>query len=554
MEYNYSNLSKLLAEQQKTLAELNKSIQKEYNLYNQHVMHFSTQGYSEDDVLSVLKELWEDIDGVDADKFLNVREQIKEIEQFIEQLTAEMKRAQKKEEKDTFNKKLRDAGIDDKDTERAQDEKDKRISDIALKIIKKPSIKNIVGLLTSAGGALTGFIGSLVSATVAIAKFIDSSVNKWNSYTSKLQANGQGGFLSDLVNTGKSGIDSFKKGLSNITDAITKSVAIIWGGVTKIANLIPDGLNALLKAGGMDTSWAEEQIKSKYNSSEQNSILLDSTVAGKTAGFSGKDAEQFASNQLGLMNSLNSKLGNGADATKVKDAINNAVISGDYSGLNDLGIGISEQHIKSEMYKQGWNPNVAYSDAKMMGMRQSAIEKLLNFTDEELAESKKQGMLLEHINQSFAWEGVEAISGVDTSTGYYDKDGNYIADAPESKKGTVTKSAPVFANINGAMKYASELQSMIAQSKWSGIGSSMFHAQAKDIISTTDRAYNRNLPTLPDLMSSTKQSVDINVKVETNDDKFNAYVEDKVTSTVYKSNNTFTSPNVGLFGSRDRHK
>jgi hypothetical protein len=80
-----------------------------------------------------------------------------------------------------------------------------------------------------------------------------------------------------------------------------------------------------------------------------------------------------------------------------------------------------------------YSGNTVYTESAMAGMREAAIEKLIGLSSEQLSALTEEGTILSNIEQGLAESlfGKETISGVNASSGTYDKNGNFVLETDD---------------------------------------------------------------------------------------------------------------------------
>ena len=163
-------------------------------------------------------------------------------------------------------------------------------------------------------------------------------------------------------------------------------------------------------------------------------ILVDLASAVKDLGLTTKDAKTFANKVVNKAASLvnSGMFDNLKDAS---DALKDAIINENYSSLS--GMGINDKNVLAMMTKlypdYDYSGNTIYTESAMAGMREAAIEKLIGLSSEQLSALTEEGTILSNIEQGLAESlfGKETISGVNASSGKYDKNGNFVLETDD---------------------------------------------------------------------------------------------------------------------------
>lgn len=163
-------------------------------------------------------------------------------------------------------------------------------------------------------------------------------------------------------------------------------------------------------------------------------ILVDLASAVKDLGLTTKDAKIFANKVVNKAASLvnSGMFDNLKDAS---DALKDAIINENYSSLS--GMGINDKNVLAMMTKlypdYDYSGNTVYTESAMAGMREAAIEKLIGLSSEQLSALTEEGTILSNIEQGLAESlfGKETISGVNASSGTYDKNGNFVLETDD---------------------------------------------------------------------------------------------------------------------------
>jgi hypothetical protein len=163
-------------------------------------------------------------------------------------------------------------------------------------------------------------------------------------------------------------------------------------------------------------------------------ILVDLASAVKDLGLTTKDAKTFANKVVNKAASLvnSGMFDNLKDAS---DALKDAIINENYSSLS--GMGINDKNVLAMMTKlypdYDYSGNTVYTESAMAGMREAAIEKLIGLSSEQLSALTEEGTILSNIEQGLAESlfGKETISGVNASSGTYDKNGNFVLETDD---------------------------------------------------------------------------------------------------------------------------
>lgn len=331
----------------------------------------------------------------------------------------------------------------------------------------------------------------------------------------------------------KNNIDSFVLGLAGAFADYEKWWANRW-------NNSPFGQLAPIDMSKFDNADAQSTAL------QRDTALQTAINSARSGGADNKTAKILGGKSSSLIDNIMNSGKDGLTYDSVADAINKAIFSGDTSGLQGLGFSINDYNLKAGLYEQGFDVsgNTKYMNSALAGGRLSALEKLVGLTDLQLQEMTQQGLVLDSINQNFAWESVEAISTVNTDAGHYNSNGDFVVsdnisqgleDVSQSLDNTSDKISNFFSASHGG-KVAG--YKTLAETSGTILGQRIL-SENYDYSSFPSLMIDKN----SGLFNKSSQSnIKIDVAVESNDEKLKAYVKNIVQDENYKSANQSFSP------------
>lgn len=406
------------------------------------------------------------------------------------------------------------------------------------------SLKKFTGVL---GLAITAVTTS-IKAVKKLVKAFDESAEKFRQVTN-LSVRNNTADVKDIkraeaiehVNSIKASLDQLKNNIDSFVLSLAgmlKNYEEWWvnNWNNKIGKLVP----ALkIDPSSLDNDKAQ-------STGEQRDLSLNSAInSARAGGADNKTAKTLGGKSNSLISKIMNSAKDGVTYDSVADAVQKAIFSGDISGLQALGLNINDYSIKAGLYEQGFDVsgNTKYMDSALAGGRLSALEKLVDLTDAQLQEMTQQGLVLDNINQNFAWESVEALSTVNTDAGHYDKNGDFIVDgvseALDKTAESIEKGSEKIINFYSANhnRKAVGLPDISRIIETSGT----ILSERKDI--RTDGAGLKTLGTDGN-GHGYKDKVDVTVKVECDNDLLKVQVKDVVREENYNmTNNSYTGSN-----------
>lgn len=422
----------------------------------------------------------------------------------------------------------------------------------------KETFKNVPEQLKIFGSF---FVAGVKLFEKAINKF-DETVNSYRNIASKRSATDSESIYTKSLNSTIGALDLLKKSITNVKDGFESLYLFTSEKLGKLGlngffgNLIgvSTTLHDIRTAGENFVGWLADvtgsdklkslysKITSNYSIKEQDNIKADIMATAKTSGADKATADTMSGRATDLISRIQSE--HNLDKTAVEDGVKKLIFSGDTSGLQALGI--NDYNLKAGLYEQGFDVsgNTKYMNSALAGGRLSALEKLVGLTDLQLQEMTQQGLVLDSINQNFAWESVEAISTVNTDAGHYNSNGDFIVsdnisqgleDVSQSLDNTSDKISNFFSASHGG-KVAG--YKTLAETSGTILGQRIL-SENYDYSSFPSLMIDKN----SGLFNKSSQSnIKVDVAVESNDEKLKAYVKNIVQDENYKSANQSFSP------------
>ena len=402
-------------------------------------------------------------------------------------------------------------------------------------------------LFTGVVGIATTAVTVAVKAVNKLVKTFEESAEKFRQVTNLSVRNntadsGDIAKASNIehINTIKARLDELKNNIDSFVLGLAGALADYEKWWTNRWNNSPFGKFAPIDMSKFDNADAQSTAL------QRDTALQTAINSARSGGADNKTAKILGGKSSSLIDNIMNSGKDGLTYDSVADAINKAIFSGDTSGLQGLGFSINDYNLKAGLYEQGFDVsgNTKYMNSALAGGRLSALEKLVGLTDLQLQEMTQQGLVLDSINQNFAWESVEAISTVNTDAGHYNSNGDFVVsdnisqgleDVSQSLDNTSDKISNFFSASHGG-KVAG--YKTLAETSGTILGQRIL-SENYDYSSFPSLMIDKN----SGLFNKSSQSnIKIDVAVESNDEKLKAYVKNIVQDENYKSANQSFSP------------
>ena len=294
----------------------------------------------------------------------------------------------------------------------SEEEKQRQKEDLQRKKEEARSVEEFSDGLKSGIGIFKTTMKAFTALSVAIVKATEAFKNLSN-------ASNNNKALKDL---NKGGLE-FKKSLNDFK-------TFLYSGALKFENLIlgkkgtDKGKNydEILSSGmsNMQRFDYRQLDKTTMNKNDAASFIMSSYNKAKTAGFDELDANALTDSIIGKASTYSSK-NNVSDFSGLVNAFNDLVQNKNYNALSEYGSSFDEMYFKGWMTDNGYNANGVYTDSKMSELILKAITDHMKSTNAEIQAEKKLGFEVANATSAIqSWEGVEAISSVDSSKGVID--------------------------------------------------------------------------------------------------------------------------------------
>ena len=408
----------------------------------------------------------------------------------------------------------------------------------------KSVLKNSPKQLKLAGALIVAGVTLFKKAVKSFSKIVDD----YRKITNLKSANGTENAWDKTLSSSIKHFDELKTGFKQLKDILGSTVLALaelaywanpanWGA--ELSKKIQKDIGLIDESSLLFTSKEKETIKQQVI----NKALQEGSDS-KTAQIK---ADQF----MEYMNTLKSK----HTSVNNDDLFNSAyraVFEQNTSGLQELGVLVNDYALKSQMYKNHGileSSGTTYMAEALSGSALESLQKIAQFTGETLQVETENGVILDKINQNFAWESVEAISAVNTDGGHYNNKGNFMFDDITD---ALDESAD---NLDRSTKEMLDFYS--SNHSGGALGYNMFFETSGIIMSDRQlmSGFNYNIPDLDTSKNGHNYAsrVDVNVKVESDDEKLRAYVKDIAQAETYAGvNNSFTGGNSTTRRSNNR--
>lgn len=423
------------------------------------------------------------------------------------------------------------------------------------KLLKNKDSKGVIELFKNSNGLLKSFSGALGGAFNAIKGFINvlkvcvdtlkKAVESWKDVTNLSVRNNTSNFNDKLRAKGIEQLNIILTKFNNITDMLYSGLLQYLGLMSYLNNAL-NNLDKYIAGFITGNKYNPNSVENQSTYKQRDESLKQAISSARISGADNKTANTMGKGVNALIASIIERDVDGLTYDSVSKAVQSAVFSGDTKELQKLGFAINDYNLKAGMYGAGFDVsgNTQYMDSALAGGRLSVLEKLVSLSDEQLQEMTKQGKILSSINQNFAWEEVEAISSVNTDTGHYDKSGEFVV----SNNANAEDMADITKELTRLSNSAGQFYNDIFSKKLYMTDTRIAPAGSKEV--DIDDEKMDNVRKLGSKINTVKNSIsneesglkstgglDVNVKVQvdTNDDKFKAYVRDVGYESNYKN-------------------
>ena len=408
----------------------------------------------------------------------------------------------------------------------------------------KEALKHAPKQLQIAGALIIAGVKLFKTAVKEFSKIVDD----YRKITNLKSANGTENAWDKTLSSSIKHFDELKTGFKQLKDILGSTVLAL----TELAYWAnPANWGAELSKKILKDNGKLDDGSTLFTSKEKETIKQQVINKALQEGSDSKTAQIKADQFMEYMMTLKSKYSS-VNNDDLFNSAYRAVFEQNTSGLQELGVLVNDYALKSQMHKNHGileNSGTTYMAEALSGSALESLQKIAEFTGETLQVETENGMILDKINQNFAWESVEALTAVNTDGGHYDSNGNFILeDISESLDKTadnMDKSTKEMLNFYSSNHSGSSLGfNRIGET--SGIIMSDRHLMS---------GFNYNISDLDTSKNGHNYAsrVDVKVQVESDDEKLRAYVKDIAQAETYAGvNNSFTGGNSTTRRSNNR--